>query len=338
MKKNSWKALIMASYLILVSGGLYVKNISKKQDKTPTCIEEVVSETQKPQISYAPEQSPIPTPIQTLTPISSPIPVETTATESNLKSNEEIAYEVIAGLWSDGEERQKRLTEVGYDYDAICDIVNSILIGDTVKIQLNRTFSGKFAYTNQNTTMYDENGNYLYDVDTYQKAIVLNSNENTKHVIISGLGAVGENITIDGYIDSNCLTELPDTFVEVDLSLQKVYLYENGELILEANVITGGPDKGATPGTNVGCTEILLKDYDTELSGPTWSGAFVDIFIKFNWSGEGYHDADNWRSNEEYTLHRFEENGSHGCVNMKKEDVVVLDRVLKVGDTSLVHN
>lgn len=41
------------------------------------------------------------------------------------KSNEEIANEVIAGKWGDGEDRKNRLTQAGYDYNAVQDIVNS---------------------------------------------------------------------------------------------------------------------------------------------------------------------------------------------------------------------
>ena len=40
------------------------------------------------------------------------------------KSNEEIADEVIAGKWGNGDERKKRLTAAGYNYDAIQDIIN----------------------------------------------------------------------------------------------------------------------------------------------------------------------------------------------------------------------
>jgi len=40
------------------------------------------------------------------------------------KSNEEIADEVIAGKWGVGKDREKRLTDAGYDYKAIQKIVN----------------------------------------------------------------------------------------------------------------------------------------------------------------------------------------------------------------------
>ncbi|WP_314681204.1 N-acetylmuramoyl-L-alanine amidase [uncultured Granulicatella sp.] len=40
------------------------------------------------------------------------------------KTNEDIADEVILGLWGNGTERKQRLEEEGYDYDAIQEIVN----------------------------------------------------------------------------------------------------------------------------------------------------------------------------------------------------------------------
>ena len=45
----------------------------------------------------------------------------------NLKTDDEIADEVILGLWGNGAERKQRLEEKGYDYDAIQEIVNKKL-------------------------------------------------------------------------------------------------------------------------------------------------------------------------------------------------------------------
>lgn len=43
------------------------------------------------------------------------------------KSNEQLADEVIAGQWGDGEDRRNRLAQAGYDYDAVQSIVNAKL-------------------------------------------------------------------------------------------------------------------------------------------------------------------------------------------------------------------
>lgn len=49
-----------------------------------------------------------------------------------MKSVKEIAQEVIAGLWGNGDERRRRLTEAGYDYDVIQKAVNDLLNGNEI--------------------------------------------------------------------------------------------------------------------------------------------------------------------------------------------------------------
>lgn len=58
------------------------------------------------------------------------LPAEIRGKSTNVpvkKSNEEIAEEVIAGLWSVGVDRKNKLTNAGYDYNAIQAIVNEKL-------------------------------------------------------------------------------------------------------------------------------------------------------------------------------------------------------------------
>ena len=58
---------------------------------------------------------------------SNPKPVPAPAPEPAKKSNDQIAGEVLEGKWGNGEERKKRLTDAGYDYQAVQDIVNKKL-------------------------------------------------------------------------------------------------------------------------------------------------------------------------------------------------------------------
>lgn len=53
-----------------------------------------------------------------------PAPVEP---DKPSKSVDELAHEVIDGKWGNGKERAKKLTEAGYDYQAVQDRVNEIL-------------------------------------------------------------------------------------------------------------------------------------------------------------------------------------------------------------------
>lgn len=49
--------------------------------------------------------------------------------EEDIKSDDEIAEEVIAGLWGNGQERRERLESAGYDYERVQGRVNEILYG-----------------------------------------------------------------------------------------------------------------------------------------------------------------------------------------------------------------
>lgn len=50
-----------------------------------------------------------------------------TNSNTNKKTDEQIAFEVIDGLWGNGEERKASLTKAGYDYKAVQKLVNAIL-------------------------------------------------------------------------------------------------------------------------------------------------------------------------------------------------------------------
>ena len=49
--------------------------------------------------------------------------------KSSAKTNEEIAHEVIRGLWGNGSERIRRLRNAGYNPEEIRKLVNRILLG-----------------------------------------------------------------------------------------------------------------------------------------------------------------------------------------------------------------
>ena len=49
------------------------------------------------------------------------------STTSSIKTVDEIAKEVIKGLWGNGAERKNRITAAGYDYNAVQRRVNELL-------------------------------------------------------------------------------------------------------------------------------------------------------------------------------------------------------------------
>lgn len=92
-----------------------------------------------------------------------------TPTDTAKKTNAELADEVIAGKWGNGEERKQRLTAAGYDYDAVQAIVNKLVQPqETVyTVKKGDTLSGiaaKYGTTYQKLAKYNgiQNPNLIH--------------------------------------------------------------------------------------------------------------------------------------------------------------------------------
>lgn len=182
-----------------------------------------------------------------------------------------------------------------------------------------QVFIPSFATTD--LALFDENNNVNCMVEKYEKLYLTEIHEN-KVACVTTDGNYG-------YTDINLLETLPEIYAKVDISDQKVYCYYQGELVLTADCVTGIPTYGTTKGTNKGYTEINGKSYNTTLMLDTPA----EIFISFNPDGEGFHDSKRSQFGGDIYL----TNGSHGCVNMRLEDVKVLDKYLDKGNKVLVH-
>ena len=108
-------------------------------------------------------------------------------------------------------------------------------------------------------------------------------------------------------------------YVEVDLSLQHLWIYEDGEVILETDVVSGLNDKEHR--TPAGAYFAYDKKTDTVLRGDKqddgeWGYETpVKYWIRLTDTGIGLHDAD-WRYSFGGNIWKW--NGSHGCVNIPK--------------------
>lgn len=47
-----------------------------------------------------------------------------------MKTNQQVAIEVILGKWGNGNDRRKRLTSAGYNYESVQSIVNALCSGN----------------------------------------------------------------------------------------------------------------------------------------------------------------------------------------------------------------
>lgn len=143
-----------------------------------------------------------------------------------------------------------------------------------------------------------------------------------------------------GYVTTDNLKELLGTFVVIDISNQELKLYCDNEVILTSPVVTGKP---STP-SDQGLFEIYNISGPRYLIGPNYK-TYVDVMMKYN-GGEGLHDAQyhqhddgfkhGWRSLEEFGGETYLTDGSHGCVNMIRDDVMMVKEYVEVGTKVLV--
>ena len=52
-----------------------------------------------------------------------------------MKTNQQIAAEVLMGKWGNGEDRKNRLRKAGYNPSAVQSIVNALVEGDAIPCQ-----------------------------------------------------------------------------------------------------------------------------------------------------------------------------------------------------------
>lgn len=100
-----------------------------------------------------------------------------------------------------------------------------------------------------------------------------------------------------------------DSYVEINLTAQHLFLYQDGECVLESDFVSGNPSRGND--TPEGIYGITYKERDATLNGETYSTP-VSYWMPFN-NNVGMHDA-SWRS--EFGRNIYMTNGSHGCINL----------------------
>ena len=103
--------------------------------------------------------------------------------------------------------------------------------------------------------------------------------------------------------------DMGDSYVEINLSAQHLYLWMDGEVILETDFVSGNMSNGnATP---PGLFGLTYKQKDAVLRGANYTTP-VKYWMPFN-GNVGMHDA-SWRKSFGGDI--YLENGSHGCINL----------------------
>ena len=185
---------------------------------------------------------------------------------------------------------------------------STTLDGNTIKDWLQAT-SGRTVYVSSSV--------YGWKIDQAAEAAQLSQE------IQSGTQTTREPIyaqTANAY----GVNDLGNTYIEVDLSEQHMYYYQDGADIFESDFVSGNMSY-ADRQTHAGIFTLYYKKSPDVLKGGQKGTANyyeqpVQYWMPFD-GGIGFHDA-NWR--DDFGGDIYLTSGSHGCINLPPENAAVL--------------
>ena len=119
--------------------------------------------------------------------------------------------------------------------------------------------------------------------------------------------------------------DIGDSYVEIDLSNQHLYLFWEGEIVLESDFVSGDMTKSGRM-TPPGVFGLTYKTRNAVLRGEDYETP-VNYWMPFN-GNIGMHDA-TWRSSFGGSI--YITNGSHGCVNLPLDKAAQIYEYVSTG-------
>lgn len=145
--------------------------------------------------------------------------------------------------------------------------------------------------------------------------------------LMAALAEKRQEVHIPAYIRQGLVrgkNDIGDTYIEVDMTEQKMYYYVDGELVIETDVVTG--HTGRRRGTPQGVNFVYNKQRNRVLRGQGYASP-VKYWVPVK-GAIGIHDA-NWRL--EFGGEIYKTDGSHGCINTPTEAMAQLYEQVEIG-------
>lgn len=128
--------------------------------------------------------------------------------------------------------------------------------------------------------------------------------------------------------------DIGNTYVEVDIANQTMFIYKDGEQVFQTPVVTGQVGTDTVPGAySIWDKEenAILRGYnprtDVNYEQP------VAYWMPFDYDGQGIHDA-NWQSS--FGGVTYTQSGSLGCINTPPDAMVTVFQLVDVGTPVIV--
>ena len=156
--------------------------------------------------------------------------------------------------------------------------------------------------TSYGTTITMSNCHYGWKIDAETEAAAIIDD-------IKGGEKVTRDLNYQYTAASHTGNDYGNSYVEINLTAQHLYLYKNGSLVIDSDFVSGNPSKGNA--THTGVFGVTYTERNATLKGQNYATP-VSFWMPFN-GNEGMHDA-TWRSSFGGSI--YKRNGSHGCVNL----------------------
>ena len=124
--------------------------------------------------------------------------------------------------------------------------------------------------------------------------------------------------------------DIGDTYIEVDMTNQKLYFYVDGKIEIETDVVTGNERRRMS--TPEGVNYVYNMQKNRVLRGPGYASP-VKFWMPVN-RGIGIHDA-NWRS--EFGGDIYKTDGSHGCINVPPKVMPEIYELAEIGTPVVMY-
>lgn len=124
----------------------------------------------------------------------------------------------------------------------------------------------------------------------------------------------------------NGMDDLEGNYIEVSLDKQHLWLYKNGKLVTETDIVSGLPTEERA--TYTGAWSIAYKASPYTLSSEVYGyRTQVQYWMPFV-CGQGLHDAD-WQT--QFGGDVYKTKGSHGCINLPPDQAKIIYDTIEKG-------
>ncbi|PFQ61478.1 hypothetical protein COK21_27325 [Bacillus cereus] len=193
------------------------------------------------------------------------------------------------------------------------DIKNKIAEINNAKSTLNKDFTFK-THSGSVISVKGQGYGWALDVEKEIKQVQQAFEKGEKSLSASNIHGNGWSNEGIGY-ETTSNNGIGDTYAEVSIAEQQIWIYKDGKLAVTTNVVTG--KHSTSEDTSPGVWYVLYKRSPYTLKGsavgkPDYS-VKVNYWAPFTNSGQGFHDA-GWRTN--WANNAYLTGGSGGCVNL----------------------